>query len=168
MDVCEREETEDMASKSKKYKTSYSDSLEVGTYVIISISHLLLFYSPRLERMGLVVQPNLFWLGASPDGMIINSLYVDPALIEIKCLYSKRHMSPTELLNDNKFYVYEKDGVTFLKRNHEYGYFTQVQLAMGLSQIMKCYFTVYTFKGMIITVVDFDEKFFYRFGKKIK
>lgn len=111
-----------------------------------------------IRETGLVVQPYLFWLGASPDGLLIGA--DKPSLIEIKCPYTKRHTTPKQLLKDEKFYIYENNGVTFLKRKHQYGYFSQVQLAMGLSQIDHCYFIVYTFKGLIITSVVFEEEYF--------
>ena len=109
---------------------------------------------------GLVVQPYLFWLGASPDGLLFDSCCEEPALIEIKCPYTKRHLSPYELLKDEKFYVFEKDGVTYLKKDHHHGYFTQVQIAMGLAQINYCFFIVYTYKGLLICKVPFDEVYF--------
>ena len=110
-----------------------------------------------IRETGLVVQPYLFWLGASPDGSLMDSSCTEPALIEIKCPYTKWHLSPTELLKNEKFYVFIKDGVTYLKK---YGYYSQVQLAMGLSQTKLCYFIVYTFKDLIITRVNFDEMYF--------
>ena len=111
-----------------------------------------------IRECGLVVQPYLFWLGASPDGLLFDNGKV--SLIEIKCPYTKRHWYPSQLVNDAKFYVGKKDGVTFLKKDHQFGYFSQVQLAMGLSQIDECWFTVYTFKGLIITRVEFDQDYF--------
>ena len=74
-----------------------------------------------IRETGLVVQPNLFWLGASPDGLFFDSLCEEPILIEIKCPYSKRHLSPSELLQDDKFYVFEKNDVTYLKKDHHFG-----------------------------------------------
>ncbi|XP_066911079.1 uncharacterized protein [Clytia hemisphaerica] len=111
-----------------------------------------------IRECGLVVQPFLFWLGASPDGLLFHDGKV--SLIEIKCPYTKRHWYPSQLVNDPKFYVGKENGVTFLKKNHQFGYFSQVQLAMGLSQIDECWFIVYTFKGLIITRVEFDQDYF--------
>ena len=108
--------------------------------------------------MSVVVQPYLFWLGANPDGLLMDDNKL--SLIEIKCPYTKRHWTPKQLLNDEKFYIYKKDGVTFLRKNHQFGYYSQVQLAMGLSRIDCCYFIVYTFRGMIITRVDYDDTYF--------
>ena len=39
-----------------------------------------------IRETGLVIQPSLFWLAASPDGMVIDQEFSDnPGLIEIKC-----------------------------------------------------------------------------------
>lgn len=111
-----------------------------------------------IRSTGLVVQPYLFWVGASPDGLLLEDS--GPALIEIKCPYSKRKLKPIEIVKDEKFYVGLKDGKPFLKKNHPFGYFTQVQIALGLSQIEKCYFIVYTFQGIILCEVFFDEEYF--------
>ena len=54
-------------------------------------------------------------------------------LIEIKCPYSKRDFYLNDLLND-KFYVGSTDGDPYLKLDHSNGYFSQIQIAMGLSQ----------------------------------
>ena len=124
------------------------------------------FQKPVLIRStGLVVQPYLFWVGASPDGLLLEDS--GPALIEIKCPYSKRNMKPNEIVKDEKFYVGLKNGKPFLKESHSFGYFTQIQIALGLSQIEKCYFIVYTFQGLILCEVFFDEEYFTRVMLKL-
>ena len=52
------------------------------------------------------------------------------------------------------------DSKPVLKPNHLNGYYSQIQLAMGLSGIENCDFTVYTFKGMIIIRTKFDSSYF--------
>ena len=37
----------------------------------------------KIRETGLVIQPNLYWVAASPDGMV--NLGEQPGLIEIKC-----------------------------------------------------------------------------------
>ena len=79
-------------------------------------------------------------------------------LLEIKCPISKKKLTPLEIVEDPKFYVGFSEGQPFLKESHKY--YTQVQMAMGLSQADFCDFVVYTFKGMIIIRVPFDlERF---------
>ena len=81
-------------------------------------------------------------------------------MIEIKCPYSKRDYYPNDLPNDDKFYVGSRDGVPYLKPDHSNGYFSQIQMAMGLSQAKFCDFIVYTFKGMIIIRTEFEPTYF--------
>ena len=50
-------------------------------------------------------------------------------------------MSPTELFQDNIFYLY----------------YSQFQLAMGLSGFDTCDFVVYTFKSLIIVRTEFEN-----------
>ena len=67
-----------------------------------------------------------------------------------------------------KFYVhYDNDGKLQLKKTHQYGYFTQIQMAMGLSNVEFCDFVVFTFKGMIIVRVPFEKNYFQEVVKKL-
>ena len=158
----------------KKFPKFVQEALDYGnTYEKVAKQKFFDYMTYRLKKnvfireTGLVVQPYLFWLGASPDGLLIDSSCNEPALIEIKCPYTKRNLSPSELLKDEKFYVLEKDGVTYLRKDHQFGYFTQVQLAMGLAQVNYCFFIVYTYKGLLITKVPFDEIYFIDLVKKL-
>ena len=84
----------------------------------------------QVRETGFVVQPSLFWLGASPDGLVRDGTVL--GLIEIKCPKTKRNMTPAEMMSDQRFYVEMKDDVPSLKKNHSYGYYSQIQIAMGL------------------------------------
>ena len=117
-----------------------------------------------IRETGLVIQPNLFWVGASPDGMVIDR-EVGIGLIEIKCPKSKVSLLPEVLLNDEKFYMTWDNENPSLRRNHEY--FTQIQVAMGLSGALFCDFVVFTFGGIIISRISFDEAYFIDVMKKI-
>jgi putative phage-type endonuclease len=46
-----------------------------------------------IETCGLIVHPEMGWLGASPDGLTEN------AVIEVKCPYSQKHIDPKERLD---------------------------------------------------------------------
>ena len=54
---------------------------------------------------GLVIQPSLFWLAASPDGLVAYQTSDKKLLLEIKCPHTKRHMSPIDLVQDPNLYV---------------------------------------------------------------
>ena len=111
-----------------------------------------------VRETGIVIQPNLYWLAASPDGLVFDN--AEFGLIEIKCPYSKREWAPEEMLQDEKFYVKLFEGKPILKQGHSSGYYTQIQMDMGLCGLKFCDFVVYTFKGMIISRTLFDEHFF--------
>ena len=105
-----------------------------------------------LRETGLVIQPSLFWLVASPDGVICDNAHNPQiGLIEIKCPYSKRDYYPNDLLNDDKFYVGSRDGVPYLKP----------------AQAKFCDFIVYTFKGMIIIRTEFEPTYFVELINKL-
>ena len=81
-------------------------------------------------------------------------------LLEIKCPHTKRHMSPIDLVQDPNFYVNLENGKSVPKKSHSTGYYSQIQLAMGLSDFDTCDFVVYTFKGLIIVRTEFDVFYF--------
>ena len=60
------------------------------------------------------------------------------------------------------------NGVPILKRDHPNSYYTQIQLARGLSQTTFCDFIVYTFNDMIIIRTQFDEDFFFSLLQELK
>jgi len=101
----------------------------------------------KVRETGIVIQPKLFWLAASPDGFVIDeNTDKKYGLIEIKCPASKKNISVHELVQDPNFYVYLDNGKPTLKKTHSNGYYSQIQLAMGLSGIKFCDFIVYTYK----------------------
>ena len=118
----------------------------------------------NVRETGLVIQPNLFLVGASPDEMVIDD-NVGDGLIEIKCPKSRVSWTPEALINDDKFYITSDNGTLSLKKDHEY--YTQIQVAMGLSGAQFCDFIVYTFRGLIIIRTNYDEAYFLDIMKKI-
>ena len=71
----------------------------------------------------LVVQPLLFWLGASPDGLIYDKEYSDhPGLLKIKYPYNRRNSSLADFLSDQSFYLQQnKNGEILLKKDNHFG-----------------------------------------------
>ena len=117
---------------------------------------------------GIVIQPLLCWLAASPDGLITDeSITPILGLIEIKRPFSKRNLHPQNMLKDKNFYVELRDGMPHLKEEHSNGYYSQIQMAMGLSQLKFCDFIVYSFKGMIIIRICFSEIYFIKLTEKL-
>ena len=95
---------------------------------------------------GLVIQASLVWLAASPDGLVAYQTSDKKLLLEIKCSHTKGHMSPIDLLQDPNFYVNLENGKPVLIKSHSTGYYSQIQLAMGLSGFDTSDFVVYTLK----------------------
>ena len=96
-----------------------------------------------IRETGIVVQPLLYWLEASPEGLITDESDAPIlGLIEIKCPFSKSNLHPQDKLKDKNFYVELRDGMLHLKEEHSNGYYSQIQMAMGLSQLKFCDFIV--------------------------
>ena len=120
------------------------------------------------RETGIVIQPLLCWLAASPEELITDeSITPILGLIEIKCPFSKRNLHPQDMLKDKNFYVELRDGMLHLKEEHSNGYHSQIQMAMGLSQLKFCDFIAYSFKGMIIIRIPFSEICLIKLTKKL-
>ena len=73
-----------------------------------------------------MIQPLLYWLAASPDGLTTDETStLIFGLIEIKCPFSKRNLHPRDMLN---FYVELRDETPHLKEKHSNGYYSLSQL----------------------------------------
>ena len=95
-------------------------------------------------------------LAVSPDGLVAYQTSDKKLSLEIKCPHTKRHMSPIDLVQDPNFYVNLENGKPVLKKSHSTGYYSQIQLAMGISGFNTCDFVVCTFKGLIIVRTEFE------------
>ena len=91
-------------------------------------------------------------MGATPDGVIFDKQNIPHiGLLEIKRPYTKRNSSIEDIVNDNKFFIgLTPDGKPYLKKGHQFGYYTQVQITMGLAGLEWCHFVVYVYNGLII------------------
>ena len=111
-----------------------------------------------LYKSGLVVGMDTPFLGASPDGKVIDLKCIDQfGLVEIKCPQTKFHVTPLEACSDAGFCCEAVDGKLKLKRNHEYFY--QVQGQLGVTKASWCDFVIYTNEGMSIERISFDRGF---------
>ena len=95
----------------------------------------------KIQSAGLIVDKNIPFIAASPDGILD-----DESLVEIKCPASAKELAPEDAIQSNKIkYCSIKDGTLYLKRNDNYYY--QVQGQLHISQKTYCYFCVWTPKG---------------------
>lgn len=126
----------------------------------VKTMHLRGHTSVEVKSSGFVIHPQQGWFGSSPDGIVIDSSNTACfGLLEIKCPYTKRDMSPEEACEDPNFYCYKADNGTFaLKRSHQY--YDQVQLQLYVSADFSdwCDFCVYTTKGVMIERIYADHE----------
>ena len=110
-------------------------------------------------RSGFVVSKSCPVLGASPDARIIDKgCSICFGLGEVKCPYTKFHVTPLEACSDpSNFMEKVNDNECRLKRNHEY--YTQVQGQMDATGAQWCDFIMYTSKGLYVERIPFDPVF---------
>ena len=135
--------------------------------VHIDVMKFKLKHNVSVGETGIVIYPLLYWLAASPDGLITGESCTPIfGLTEIKCRFFKRNLHPQDMLKDKYFYVELRDGMPHLEE-HSNGYYSQIQMAMGLSQLKFCDFIVYSFKGMIIIRIPFSEIYSIKLTEKL-
>ena len=140
----------------------------IAMQTYIDVMKFILKHNVSVREIGIVIQALLYWLAASPDGLITDESDTPIlGLIEIKCPFSKRSVHPQDMLNDKNFYVELRDGMPHLKEEHSNGYYSQIQMAMGLSRLKFCDFIVYSFKEMIIIRIPFSEIYFIKITEKL-
>ena len=84
-----------------------------------------------------MINPAAFWLGANPDGWIVDdNAESNYRLIEIKCPECKKNCMSTEALLDPNFYVHLVDSKPTLKKEHSLGYSSQVQFQLGTNHLI--------------------------------
>ena len=102
-----------------------------------------------VQNCGFIVHPEKGWLGASPDGKMKDLSFKQPdSIIEVKCPYSKREVTPEEACNDPNFFCELVDSQVQLKLTHAYYHQVQLQLYVGTDLYHWCDFCIYTCKGL--------------------
>ncbi|XP_077512016.1 uncharacterized protein LOC144122934 [Amblyomma americanum] len=107
-----------------------------------------------VKECGLFVDQESPFLGASPDGLI-----GEDVLVEVKCPYSARHLTPLEGVRAKKITCCEenKNGRLQLKTNSNYWY--QVQGQLNIARRRKCLFVLWTKKGISTEVISRNQSF---------
>ena len=73
-----------------------------------------------MEMCGLVVDPSLLWLGASPDGIVHDPSESSVGLPEIKCPYTHCLLTIEDATADSGLFAELSNGNTTLKKNHKF------------------------------------------------
>ena len=102
--------------------------------------------------LGTIIDKEYPFLSASPD-QVIYCKCCGNGLVEIKCPYSIRNVSPsTDILQ-------QIDQKTLnLKKNHDHYY--QIQGQLGIHKSLHCWYFVYTDHGYYIEKILFDQDFY--------
>uniref|UniRef100_A0A671VR44 YqaJ viral recombinase domain-containing protein n=1 Tax=Sparus aurata TaxID=8175 RepID=A0A671VR44_SPAAU len=112
----------------------------------------------QMRPSGFIINPELPWIGASPDGMIACTCHGD-SVLEIKCPFKSRNCSLMESCRDSSFCLgLREDGVMALKQNHKYMY--QVQAQMHIAEVGYCHFMVWTPQEIFTQQIPYDPVLF--------
>ena len=106
-----------------------------------------------IKESGLSICRHIVFVGGSPDRIVTCGV----RLLEIKCPFSIRHLSPTEPEAKLPFLKFDNNGKTSLKRNHQY--FTQCQVQMAAACAEKSIFFVWTPQRFHMELISFDKDF---------
>ncbi|XP_069104831.1 uncharacterized protein [Argopecten irradians] len=150
----------------KYYGESFTDAQELGcTHETKAKNSYLKFQSSNghrgisIDESGLCVMEEYPYIGASPDGFVTYETCTGQGLVEVKCPFKYRDITPQVAATHNDFccHVDEAKGTIQLKRSHPYYY--QVQGQMAVTDCMWCDFVVWTPKGISVERIHFDNDF---------
>ncbi len=111
----------------------------------------------NISASGLMINPDLPWIGASPDGVVSCACH-GMGVLELKCPFTAKSRSLNECAGDSQFCLSETEGMMALKQHH--GYMYQVQAQMRVADFMFADFVVWTPQELFIQRIFFDDKFF--------
>ena len=110
------------------------------------------------SKCGFIIHPTMGWFGASPDARVRDPHSDFPdGIVEFKCPYAKREMTPCEACQDPNFYCIYDNGL-HLKHSHTYYHQVQFQLFVGIDQYDWCDFCVYAPKGTEVERIWLDSE----------
>lgn len=119
----------------------------------------------KVSRLGLVIAPEVPWLGYSPDG--ISSRGGKKVLIEVKCPVLGKDTSIVELVERKKLPYIVKDGQNYtLKSAHSY--YSQVQLGMLLLCMDICDFVIFSPVQSLVVEVKRDPEHMHNLVTKLQ
>ena len=107
------------------------------------------------RRSGLVVHPNLPYLGATPDGRYMYTCDCHgEGIVEVKCPYKYKDADPEDLLGNADVMVDRN-----LNINQSHKHYAQVQLQKKLCQVSVCDLVIWTTQRYLNLLIDFDQEF---------
>ena len=98
----------------------------------------------QVLECGFVVSSTMPWLAASPDRKVIDKIF-GFGLVEIKCPYSLRHLTPEGACADPSFYCQLVNGRPELTRGHLFqGYFKVVLSSIFLKKRLVTFHLIFS------------------------
>ena len=114
-------------------------------------------------KAGFVICEEQPFLGATPDAYVHDPSISEPyGVIEIKCPYKYRDMSPEDACLQPDFCATlesQADGTKNVRLKHSHHYFAQIQGQMAITGRHWCHFVLYTKNGLSVETIPFDENF---------
>lgn len=108
----------------------------------------------KINKCGLFTCANAPFLGATPDGILEDG----EAIVEVKCPYGSRELTPEEGIEKKLITFWKKSGTLEVNKNHSWYYQIQQQLYVTGKKV--CIFGCWTTKGFKKQVIEYDKIFF--------
>lgn len=134
-----------------------TESIAIRTYEQI--------FNKVIIKSGLVINPIIPWLCASPDGLVLKNGKIN-AVLEIKCPISCRNKNIIENGVPNLKYLLMDNNEIKLKKSSMY--FTQCQILMYCTGLLKCEFFIYNNIEPLALTIERDEIFLTNIIKKME
>lgn len=116
-----------------------------------------IFPNHIIRKVGLVTNPYMPHLAASPDGLIYSKS--DAFILEVKCSFNPKQLYLSDLSSTSNFCLTKENNSWQLKKNHRYYY--QIQGQLALTNLSTCVFALlYRRPNFVYTeIVNFDPEF---------
>lgn len=132
--------------------TSWGKNCEEPT----KAKYISLNQDAHVHGCGLIVNPAMSFLGATPDGKVCHQ--GNTGIMEIKCPYSARDVTVKEAIDTvPNFFMNIVNDTPCLIRNHVYYY--QIQGQLLISGAPFCDLVVYTRKDLVVERICPDKEF---------
>ena len=109
----------------------------------------------KLKQTGLYVMKSKPYMGASPDG-VISCKCCGIGLVEIKCSYSCRSMTPEQVCEKKSQYHLYLDANHNVRLKRDSSWYTQIQGQMGVCDTDWCDFVFFTDEALFVERINFD------------
>ncbi len=113
-----------------------------------------------VHTCGLVVRSDLPYLGCTPDAKITDSIaHPHFGIAEVKSLHTYSNITPREAAVIDKDFYLKLGAFDLLQLDKNHRHYYQVQGQMKVTGAKWCDFIVYSFKGLSIERIAYDDDF---------